>query len=304
MKSFSKKIFFKRVFGVLLLLYLTPFFFIEGAFVHRSRPVEIPEPQHPQGIAAYVINLDRRTDRWTVMAPRMAPLGFPWERISAVDGKLLTQENINKIVDQKAFYALRGCLMKRGEIGCALSHLKAWETFLRSPYAYALIFEDDALFDPGKLREIVSILEKTPQDWDIVNFGMDNAHEKPLPLRKIHQDSHLVVYLGLVLQAGAYLINRKAAKALYAHALPLKLPVDIFFTRGWEFGLKFTGIEPVFVHQAVTKSDIGLPYKPPLPKNFVDLCCRRVNLTVARTKTNIMRLLYNLKLYSQFHQSD
>jgi glycosyl transferase family 25 len=231
-------------------------------------------------------------------------LGFPWERISAVDGKLLTEEDINKVVDQKAFYALRGCLMKRGEIGCALSHLKAWETFLRSPYEYALIFEDDALFEPEKLREIVSILEKTPQDWDIVNLGMDNAHETPLPLRKIHQDSHLVVYLGLVLQAGAYLINRKAAKALYAHALPFKFPVDIFFTRGWEFGLKFTGIEPVFVHQAVTESDIGLPHKPPLPKNFVDLCCCRMNLTVARTKTNIMRTLYNLKLYWQFHQSD
>ncbi len=69
--------------------------------------------------------------------------------------------------------------------------------------------------------------------------------------------NELSVYLSRVFHSGAYLINRNAARRLVSKALPIKLPLDKYFTRSWEFDLKFTGVEPVIVHQTYGGSYIG-----------------------------------------------
>ncbi|MDR1332868.1 MAG: glycosyltransferase family 25 protein [Holosporales bacterium] len=49
--------------------------------------------------------------------------------------------------------------------------------------------------------------------------------------------------------AGCYLINRKAAIKLLSKALPIMMPVDHYFVRSWEFGLRFVGVAPKLVSQ-------------------------------------------------------
>ena len=68
----------------------------------------------------YWINLEKNTNRQTHMIKELNKLNVKHLRISAIDGKKLTNINISyKTVENNTL----------GEIGCALSHLKAIETY-------------------------------------------------------------------------------------------------------------------------------------------------------------------------------
>ena len=40
--------------------------------------------------------------------------------------------------------------MSVGEVGCALSHIGVWETVILRDLSFAIVLEDDAIFDSGK----------------------------------------------------------------------------------------------------------------------------------------------------------
>jgi glycosyl transferase family 25 len=229
----------------------------------------VKEPVKSAGFVSYVINLDRSQERLDYITPNLHKLNFPVQRIAAVDGYKLTTEEIAKIVDLNAYHNLLDYPLRVGVVGCALSHIKAWETFLASPYEYAIIFEDDVLLVPEEVKKIAQDLANNPQYWDIVNLTTDHRGI-PLTLKKFADNSSIVVYLTRTTNAGAYVINRHAAKQLLSKALPIVLPNDLYFARGWELGLKYTGIEP------------------------------RPNIVIENMftlQTNIIRFMYNLWLY-------
>lgn len=82
-----------------------------------------------QTIPAYVINLDRRPDRWAIISENLHRIGVRVERIAAVDARLLGQQE--RRVDV-------------GALACAWSHRKAMQAFLDTDAPAALILEDDA----------------------------------------------------------------------------------------------------------------------------------------------------------------
>ena len=51
----------------------------------------------PQTIPAYVINLDRRPDRWKAISANLDRIGVKAERIPAVDARLLEQQEQREI---------------------------------------------------------------------------------------------------------------------------------------------------------------------------------------------------------------
>ena len=263
-----------------------------GCILNDTHGVSIIPNSGPyKGVGAYIINLDRSKERWAYIKPQVDQLGLPVERISAVDGKALSQEEVAKSVD---FVTFRGFHHppSRGTIGCSLSHIKTWKAFLESNYEYALVFEDDVSFDPVKLRAVVNQLIDIPTYWDITTFDI-RSHGIPLPIKSLQDNQKLVVYLSSVANAGTYLINRKAATRLLAKAFPLKMDVDFYYTRGWEFGLKFTGIEnPRLAHQTYGGSDIGA-LLPKERRSFIGTIQKRLY----SVSSGLMRIVYNLTCY-------
>ena len=110
-------------------------------------------------------------------------------------------------------------------------------------------------FEPYKVKMILEDLAKNTELWDIVTLEISHT---VFPLTIKHLPPHrLAVYLTAVTYTGAYLINRKAPKKLLQKALPIKMPVDHYFTRQWAFGIQLTGIEnPRLVHQVFRRSDM------------------------------------------------
>ncbi len=281
------------IFLLFLLIYPVGYFVLEtNPDIKGKYSADSLTPHH--GAVAYIINLDRSKDRYAYVKPNIDLLGIPVERIAAVDGKALSDAEINAKVDSQTYRDFLGHLPKKGTIGCSLSHIKAWKTFLESPFEYAVIFEDDVNFDPTKLRFVIEELMKNNTYWDITTFEISHGGA-PLTIKSFPDNQKLVVYLFEVAHTGAYILNRKAALRLLEKALPIKMPIDHYFTRAWEFDLKFTGIEnPRLVHQNYGTSEIN--------KSKEVLRAERNPLSVIKKclyklQSYIIRVLYNLKCY-------
>jgi glycosyl transferase family 25 len=113
---------------------------------------------------------------------------------------------------------------------------------LETTDTHALICEDDVL--PSKdLSEVLQSALCHSGAWNILRLtGLSCGI--PLPARKLCGDYRLCVSLGRLKGAGAYAIDRAAARAFSAHLLPMWLPYDHAFDREWFFGLRAAYVLP------------------------------------------------------------
>lgn len=107
-------------------------------------------------MTAFVINLVGQTERRTQMAQRLDALGIAHEFVEAVDGRRLDEAEIARRYDA-SLARERYRDMTRSEIGCALSHLRVYETMLDRDLPWALVFEDDAAPGPD-VPEVLAAL--------------------------------------------------------------------------------------------------------------------------------------------------
>jgi glycosyl transferase family 25 len=247
-------------------------------------------------IGVYVINLETSKERYEYIKDNIKSLGFPQIRIDAVDGRKMSKEEIDAKVDVKTYKSFLSRLPNGGTIGCYLSHVKVWEEFLKSGFEFAVVFEDDISFDPGRVKLVIGDLIETPSFWDIVS--LEQRHNGlPLIIKKLKNDQELVVYLAEVTHSGAYIINRRAAYNLLKKAFPMRMPLDHYFTRAWEFDLKFTGVEnPRLVKQTFGESDIG---KTEAISEENRTVFDKLKRGMYKFQSYIIRFLYNCKIYIQ-----
>jgi GR25 family glycosyltransferase involved in LPS biosynthesis len=112
----------------------------------------------------HLINLDRSTERLRRFNERNAHLDNI-VRVSATDGSTLDREALIS-----SGYISEDLEYGPGALGCAVSHVKLWETAVAQNRGIT-IFEDDIIVSQQfekKAREVLSIL---PGDWDIVLWG-------------------------------------------------------------------------------------------------------------------------------------
>lgn len=134
-----------------------------------------PEPSKFGFDFIYVINLKRRPERLQKIDLIMKLLGIDYRRFEAVDGHSLTQDQLSYLQFLPGYedpYFKRP--MKKGEIGCFLSHYGIWNQVVRHGFERVLVFEDDVRFMENSTIEISGFLEdvmKTRLEWDLVYLG-------------------------------------------------------------------------------------------------------------------------------------
>jgi glycosyl transferase, family 25 len=171
-----------------------------------------------------VINLDEAADRWAFFEDQAARLGLTINRISAVDGSKISDEDL-----------LRSCAPRRTgnrctrfELAVYRSHTLAWREILESGEPFGVVFEDD-VFLADDSATFVSDPLWLPSDSDIVKLNATNllmtlsADSTPISngreLRRVFRRSQ---------DAGGYIISRKYAQALLAEGEPIIEAVDLF----------------------------------------------------------------------------
>ena len=242
-------------------------------------------------VTAYILNLTRAKERWEFILPQVKALDIPYEKITAIDGKKLSEKLKKEIVDKVSFGNFFKMLPEAGTIGCSLSHEKAWRYFLESDNEFALVIEDDVKFEPKELSEVIKSAIENQFLWDIIGLEL-NHYGYPQKIAKLALEKFLVLYMTNVKHSGAYLINRLAAKRMLEKFYPIKMPLDHYFTRSWEFGLRFCGVKPRIVEQKFGDSQI----KCDESEKFEDAKTLAANV-VYNIYTAFMQTAYNFLLY-------
>lgn len=162
---------------------------------------------------AHVINLDRSADRWDWMQAQAERAGMVLERVAAVDGRNLSADERAALVDGSP----TGAILSAGEIGCVLSHRKAWSAIAAGAELYGAVFEDDlhlSLETGAFIRDDSWI----PDGADLVRLETFAVPMRcaSTPLKALG-DRDLFRVLDSTVGAGGYVISRAfAAQALAA----------------------------------------------------------------------------------------
>lgn len=132
-------------------------------------------------IPIYIINLDRRKDRWETTENTMKILGITnYKRFSAIDGKTLRWDNkveamfpLDLTTEKKRNESHK---RKDGVVGCAMSHMKLWEQLLKDSEDVYLIFEDDVIFNAEFCNKFSELWNKLrDMKWDILYLGYTDS---------------------------------------------------------------------------------------------------------------------------------
>lgn len=216
-------------------------------------------------VEAFVIHLPRMPERYQSLAPLLTELGLPFSVVEGVDGSTLDPNTVP--TDTSSIQKFCGhSQLGTGTLACYLSHIKAWKTFLASGRRFGLICEDDIRFCPQEFAAALNWVIDQENLWDICSFQL-NHRGCPLPLKFLSikslaikplpqlKEGWSLCYYGFnVTGAGAYLINQNAAEKLLAKALPIRMPLDHFYTQSHLLKLRFVGLEPRLVHQDASES--------------------------------------------------
>lgn len=194
-----------------------------------------------QHFAVLVINLDHSTGRLDSMRQQLGGLGLSWQRVSAIHGEQLTD-------DQRVLFDAAGYRRKHGktvnwrELGCYLSHLQAMKALLASPFEHGVVLEDDVVVGQD-FAAVVDALVREAAQWDMVKLSGIRPGA-PRPLRALVPGHDLCVMFAKCSGASAYVVNRRAAQTYLDRLLPMQLPFDHVFDRGWALGIQVRKVHP------------------------------------------------------------
>lgn len=178
--------------------------------------------------AAFVIVLGRDPARGRYVREVLAREELDAELFPAVDGQLLTLCDIEELRRQGYLAAGVETERSRGQIACALSHVRLLEHVLERGYRNALVLEDDFAPAPGFRQELRERLLRAPADFDLIYLFNSNWPEPELHAIEGVEGLRRPVYpLGTV----GYVVSRKGARRILDLVKPIDFTIDDLLAR-------------------------------------------------------------------------
>lgn len=224
----------------------------------------------------YVINLDRKPDRWKCIKKELNRIKFNSNkslydisrRFSAIDGRYYEYNNDNK--ELKNYYKLSDQLkvepnnkynilkkeddlfifMTKQEIAVTLSHIGVWKKIRKENVEYALILEDDVYFTNKFSTEMDKIWnEISKTNFDILFLSFD--YVKGISKKEIYRKEFIhKPYVG-IWQASGYVLSKKGVQKLLKE-LPVYGPVDLWLN------LKFEKLNALMINKPIIKQRVDI----------------------------------------------
>jgi len=172
-----------------------------------------------------------------------------YELISAVDGSKLNMEEIikNNYITYEKINKL-----KKGEIGCAMSHILLWERFLKNTNENIfIVFEDDVYLDKNFKNNLINYIKNLPKDFDISQLLIHDAQK-----RRFNSSKNVNKYVkegypqyGTV----GYIISRKGIKNLLQNCRPISASIDVMIMNN----IRYANIKSYIPKESI----VFMPYK-------------------------------------------
>lgn len=173
---------------------------------------------------AYVINLEKDTDRLRFMTDRLNELGIEFERIPAIAADEMAPDMMEYLRAPRADgFTVR---WKQSEAACFFSHGKVWEKISHDTDPYGLVFEDDVHLS-GDLRAFTDSDDWIPADAQIIRI--ETSTNRLLLDRGLQANGRAVArVLSTAWCAGAYILSRETAQYLVSLEQPLYDHTDAY----------------------------------------------------------------------------
>lgn len=190
----------------------------------------------------FLINLDHSTTRLERSKEMLDSINLEFERIPAVWGADLTQEQIDLAYDAKS----RNSHYKElntGEVGCYLSHIKAWELIVERDLDFALVLEDDFLLHDCDFPALLEALTKINEPWYYIKLGGYHKNSDLLTSQKLNKYT-LSTFKKVPNRTCAQFVSKEGAKRLLATSKPFGRPIDIDLRYWWEKNITVQALLP------------------------------------------------------------
>lgn len=194
----------------------------------------------------FVINLDNSLERMAKISQRLEQLGISFERLAGVYGADLSEQEIAKHYCPQLNKKNYRRPLRLGEIGCYMSHLKAWRTIVDRKISCALILEDDIVIDES-LAILMQDLGKASKSFDIVKFYCKKETPKLLDSVPFGSGYQLCRFKKIPIGNQGQLVTLSGAKKLLNTYEKFGRPVDEDIQHWWEADINVLGILPSVV---------------------------------------------------------
>jgi glycosyl transferase family 25 len=193
-----------------------------------------------QDFTAILLNLDRDTARLAHMQAQLAGAGVSFTRQTGILGDAVPDDL------RSNFFLPSGkprTSMKKGEVGCYASHLRALLRVASGECGdAALIMEDDLDIAPNLIDILAEARRALPLDWDILRLS-NPPRRAYAPLAKVGPTQFLARYSKIPNSAGAYLVTREGARKFVERGVR-GLTFDDDLRRPWFHDMNTFGIVP------------------------------------------------------------
>lgn len=174
----------------------------------------------------YCVNLDTRSDKWSICMSEFDRHKLIVQRWSAVDGKTLP----------------RHPKLMPGEVGCLKSHEMILRDIIENGYKRVLVLEDDVEFVPNLQHRFADAVSRIPAHWDMLYLGGSHLN-KPQPINnsiaRISRTYTTSSY-GITLELATEILSRfdnvqpHQVDVVYSHLHPIKQCYSFVPALAWQ----------------------------------------------------------------------
>lgn len=189
-----------------------------------------------------VINLDSSTDRLEHCKQILGKQKIYFERISAVYGKSLSDEDLYRYYDKTLNIKQYHKSLNTGEIGCYLSHRKAWQKIIDDKLDFAVILEDDVVIN-GDFASAVQAISELTIEWDYIKLS-EHKRKRNTVWQQTIGNYALTVFDKIPTLACAQVVSLRGARKLLTCSERFGRPVDVDIQYWWKKNLQVFGLNP------------------------------------------------------------
>lgn len=197
---------------------------------------------------AFVIHLERATQRRAQAQNLLASLPLDAEILPAVDGSLLTEAEKTRVYRRRLHAPRYPFVLSQTEMACFLSHRTVWQLILDRDLAGALIVEDDVAIVDDRFPAMLAAVIDAAEPGDYIRFPRWERGEAG-STRFSSGDAALVEPFLPGLGTQMQLVGREAARRLLAATETFDRPVDSFLQMQWLHGARVLSARPIVIRE-------------------------------------------------------
>jgi glycosyl transferase family 25 len=234
----------------------------------------------------FVINLDSSPERFRNTKAQFENLKINVTRLPGVLGNALSDKTINQSYSKYLNFKKSDRPLSKGEIGCYLSHRKAWQKIVDMDVPFGVVVEDD-IFIEELFEDALNAISNFSFNWDLIKLAPYKNKTRSVRIEKqISSQFKLVINSKTITGCAGYAISRSAAIKLLRTTYPFFRPVDTDLQHFWEHNIDIYALHPFVVKQDLRyESDIGSSRKKIPNRMTKKVSLQIINYFINKSKT-------------------